>query len=399
MSLRTEIDEKILQTLKKYIPSAKIYLVGGAVRDFFMSRKSKDRDYVVENASLHEISEAISTIGKVNEVGKSFGIVKAVIDGEEYDFAVPRTEISTGLSHLDFIVDTDGVTIYEDLSRRDFTMNAIAYDIENDVFLDPFSGIKDIENGKIKFCGSPIKRYSEDPLRLLRMIQFSHRFSMKCEAPYLPTNYLYTVSKERIYEEYRKMFLKGVFLSKSEYIFKNPLAVSIHKDLFGMTQFVPGDIEVTKVSDMDDDDVVNTYLIALFLYDGNYKGMCMTNDNIDHIEMARRIHRVTRGTEQFEPSNFKNKHLVKSVRNIFRRYELMVHLAKSAGHIFNTPTTIKEMALSGSDLMSIGIVGQDIGNLVREWSLLMYRNELENTKESLLDYINNSKRGTINGQS
>lgn len=399
MSLRTEIDDLILQTLKKYIPSAKVYLVGGAVRDFFMSRKNKDRDYVIEHATLHDIAEAISTIGKVNEVGKSFGIVKAVIDGEEYDFAVPRTEISTGPSHQDFVVVTHGVTIYEDLSRRDFTMNAIAYDIENDIFLDPFGGVKDIEIGLIRFCGDPIKRYEEDPLRLLRMIQFSHRFGMKYHTHDLPVDLLLTVSKERIYEEYKKMFLKGLLVHKSYHIFKCPTAVRIHKSLFGMDQFVPSDITPTKVSDLTEDEVVNTYLVALFLYNGDYTKMCVTNDNADHIEMARRIHRISRGTEEFDPINFKNKTLVKNVRNIFRLFEVLPHIAKVANHIFNTPTTIKELEISGAELMDMGIVGQDIGNLVKDISLKMYRNEIVNTKETLLDYINNSKRGTINGQS
>jgi tRNA nucleotidyltransferase/poly(A) polymerase len=392
MSLTAPIDITILQTLKKYIPSVEVYLVGGAVRDYFMSRKSKDRDYVIINATIHQISEAISSIGIVKEVGKSFGIVKAVIDGEEFDFAIPRTEVSTGTGHQDFLVVTGGVTLLEDLSRRDFTMNAIAYNIETETFIDPFDGVASIKGKYIKFCGTPLNRYTEDPLRLLRLIQFAHRFDMTMHlSDKLPLGLLSTVSKERVYEEYKKMFLKGTHVCKSHHIFKTVLGRNIHNELFGVNQYIPGDIEVIPVSELSEDDVVNTYLVAMFLYNGTYTNMCVTNDNADHIGMARRIHRITRGREQFDPIHFKNKVLVKSVRNIFRRFEMLSDVAKVAAHIFNTPTTIKELDITGDELISLGIVNQQIGILVREVSVKMYWETMENTNEAILEYINGSK--------
>ena len=85
-----------------------IFQVGGCVRDEILNKKSKDIDFLVRKLTLKQIGETISHLGKVTECGVSFGVLKATIQGEEFDFAIPRIkEIKTGKGHAEFTVECD----------------------------------------------------------------------------------------------------------------------------------------------------------------------------------------------------------------------------------------------------------------------------------------------------
>lgn len=141
----------------------KVFLVGGAVRDEIIGRAVHDRDYVVVG-STHE--EMISLGFK--QVGNSFPVYLHPQTGDEY--ALARTERKTGKGHTGFEVHfTPDVTLEEDLSRRDLTINAIAKDIETGEFIDPFGGIKDIEHKRLKHVS---EAFMDDPLRILRLWRF-----------------------------------------------------------------------------------------------------------------------------------------------------------------------------------------------------------------------------------
>jgi tRNA nucleotidyltransferase (CCA-adding enzyme) len=173
--------EKILSTLESV--GAEIFVVGGPIRDKILGIIPKDIDFLVRKVTLEQISNAINKIGKAGEVGQSFGIVKGVVHGQEFDFAIPRIkEIKTGNSHTDFSVQTDpNATIEADLSRRDFTINSMALPLRNFInndlsgLIDPHNGLEDIKNKVIRTVGNPFDRFSEDSLRILRAIQFSSR--------------------------------------------------------------------------------------------------------------------------------------------------------------------------------------------------------------------------------
>src|SRR5215217_6938970 len=112
----------------------KIFLVGGAVRNEFMGVPAKDFDYVVTGATEQEMVD----LG-YSKVGADFPVFLHPETGEEY--ALARRERSTGPGYNDFEVEfSPDVTIEEDLGRRDFTMNAIAKDIETDDYIDPYNG-------------------------------------------------------------------------------------------------------------------------------------------------------------------------------------------------------------------------------------------------------------------
>lgn len=172
-----------LRRLKKEYPLAQIYLVGGAVRDLFLSTPTQDYDFVVRNLSLKELKNFLSLYGKVNLVGENFGVLKFVPFESsffsEIDIAFPRRDFSFGTGgYRDVEAQYDSqLPIEEDLSRRDFTINSMAIELNFGIFkkfilIDPYQGEKDLENKIIRSVGQPEKRFAEDYSRLLRAIRF-----------------------------------------------------------------------------------------------------------------------------------------------------------------------------------------------------------------------------------
>lgn len=160
-------------------PDAEWFVVGGAVRDAILGRADgrKDFDLVVRGAGLEEISRALSGSGDVNLVGRNFGVLKFRPEGArgDVDIAWPRTE-RAGMSggYRDFAVQADpGLPIERDLARRDFSMNAIAYEVSSRRLLDPFGGIADIAAKTVRAVGEPDLRFAEDHSRMLRAIRFA----------------------------------------------------------------------------------------------------------------------------------------------------------------------------------------------------------------------------------
>lgn len=149
----------------------KIYAVGGSVRDEIIGRPIHDKDYVVVGSSIEEMQ----SLG-YKQVGKEFPVFLHPETGEEY--ALARKEVKTGDKHTDFRFEFGpDITLEEDLRRRDFTMNAIAKDLETGKIIDPFNGIEDIKNKTIRHVDST--HFIEDPLRVLRLCQFATRFNFK----------------------------------------------------------------------------------------------------------------------------------------------------------------------------------------------------------------------------
>jgi tRNA nucleotidyltransferase (CCA-adding enzyme) len=142
------------------------YLVGGCVRDELMGLPVNDRDYVVEAT----VEEFRAEFPDAPLVGNDFPVF--IVDGDEV--ALTRTERSTGDSYGAFELDAVGVSIEDDLSRRDFTMNAIARNIVTGELVDPFDGAGDILDGHIKACFP--NTFKEDPVRILRAARFAARF-------------------------------------------------------------------------------------------------------------------------------------------------------------------------------------------------------------------------------
>lgn len=194
----------------------KFYLVGGAVRDNLLGLKNKDKDFVVTAKSYDEMKQAILDKGGeiFLETPQHFTIRALIPKLGAADFVLPRIDgcYSDGRRPDSVSVGT----LHDDLSRRDFTMNAIALDEETGEYIDPFNGKADIENKLIRCVGKAYDRFHEDSLRLLRAIRFKITKGFEfdndvvaCLNDYvLNVRLAHGVSDERKREELHKCFAK-----------------------------------------------------------------------------------------------------------------------------------------------------------------------------------------------
>lgn len=140
-----------------------VFLVGGAVRDALLQKSAGDRDYVVVGATPAQMLAAGYT-----QVGRDFPVFLHPQTHEEY--ALARTERKSGNGHLGFVVHAAAdVTLEQDLARRDFTLNAIARDLDSGALVDPFNGVADLNARVLRHVGPA---FVEDPLRVLRAARF-----------------------------------------------------------------------------------------------------------------------------------------------------------------------------------------------------------------------------------
>lgn len=210
--MATNIPDKArrIMTLLRSAGARDVLIVGGFVRDTLLGIQSKDVDIEVYGMDTGEIERILMYIGnfKVDAVGKAFGVIK--IDNE-IDVSIPRRENKIGVGHRDFEINPDpNMSIEDAAARRDFTINSMAMR-EDGTIIDPHGGMQDLRNHVLRATSSA---FMEDPLRVLRMMQFTSRFgftlhqltadmcvAMADEFQFLP--------KERIWEEWKKFALKG----------------------------------------------------------------------------------------------------------------------------------------------------------------------------------------------
>lgn len=207
----TEAAERVIQILTR--ERCYILLAGGAVRDHMMGRLAKDIDLCTSATpdQLLEILERNSI--KVLPVGQSFGVVIAVIDGEQIEIATFRTDgYSSDARRPDTV--TLGVDPAEDAKRRDLTINGLFYDPVEGVVVDHVGGMQDITDEKLRFIGNPEERIKEDNLRMMRYVRFLlktgfTRDAASEEAVKNNAERITTVSVERIKDELEKMLAYG----------------------------------------------------------------------------------------------------------------------------------------------------------------------------------------------
>jgi len=151
-------------------------LVGGSVRDWLLGLEPHDFDVEVYGLDFTVLARALAPFGPTDVVGRSFGVLIVRIDGQAYDFSLPRRESKTGAGHRGFAVMPDPhLTEAEAAARRDFTINAIAWDPFANRIIDPHGGEQDLRRRLLRHTSAA---FSEDPLRVLRGFQLAARFDL-----------------------------------------------------------------------------------------------------------------------------------------------------------------------------------------------------------------------------
>lgn len=199
-----QVPKLIINTLQ--LSGHECFAVGGCVRDSLSSREVNDWDFTT-SASPDEIEKCFSDYTTI-DIGKKFGTICVVIDGVNYEITTYRTDGEYADSrHPDSVEFSNNLK--DDLSRRDFTINALAYN-DSVGLVDEFDGLRDLQLGVIRCIGDADTRFSEDALRILRALRFSSTYGYSIEAKTAEAimsnkNNLSLVSSERISKEFSKL--------------------------------------------------------------------------------------------------------------------------------------------------------------------------------------------------
>ena len=369
------------------------FIVGGCVRDCLMGKEPADWD--ITTSALPDQTGAVFKDYRTIDTGILHGTVTVIVDGIPLEITTYRVDgaYSDG-RHPDEVTFTP--SLKEDLRRRDFTVNAMAYHPKHGI-VDCFGGQEDIQNQIIRCVGNPVERFNEDALRILRAIRFAAVLNFSIESATanaihrLSAN-LQNVSIERITAEFKRLICAdGVVLIMDK--FRDVMDVFMPEitscDDFSMLSRVPEKIHVR--------------LTALFY-----------SANIDPDAAVGILKRM-----RFDRQTIKDVSLLLSFRanGLFTEEQYFLHLLNHLGSklIFDylamkeaDPLTIiraKELleknpcyqvsmlAVSGDDLLSLGIpAGPEIGSAMNELLNAVMSGDCSNEKDALLSYLTTMKK-------
>lgn len=342
----------------------KLYVVGGAVRDFLTGDKPKDFDLATD-ALPDEVLEIIGKDYKTNLQGKAFGVVVVFTDDqpEGMEIATFREDVSKGRNPEVKL----GVTIEDDVKRRDLTYNALFYDLDNKEIVDLTGGREHLKNGITQMVGDPTERFDEDSLRILRAFRFASRYGhplhkdtevaiekrKQLENIEPETGEMKRISQERVWEEMKKAW-------KQARDYRNYLNFFTKFDMW--SEVFPGSEINTDLVDSKDFVVVISNLFKLENPDGLEKRL--VQDYKIESEVATKIVfllRLLKLTPELAFDMYKSKlqcHIEdKTILEWFRTQEI------------NDPVKIKfveyKPTTSAQDLMSQGFKGKSLGDEIK----------------------------------
>ena len=266
------IDKDALKVLK-VLHKAKFeaYLVGGCIIDLLLGQKPKDFD-IATNATPEQVHKLFK---RSRLIGRRFPLVHIMFSARKYievaTFRAPHSHINKG----SVVRDNHYGTLKEDVFRRDFTVNALYYDINKSQVIDFVDGLKAINERKICMIGNPINRFEEDPVRMIRAI----RFEVKLEAKLDPeiskviskqSHLLSGIPPARLYDECIKLFHN----EKSYRVFERLLETGLLKYLFQQTndsKFIKKALNNTSERLKSNKSVTPAFLFSVFLWDSQNK--------------------------------------------------------------------------------------------------------------------------------
>ena len=342
----------------------KLYVVGGAVRDFLTGDKPKDFDLATD-ALPDEVLEIIGKDYRTNLQGKSFGVVVVFTDDqpEGMEIATFREDVSKGRNPEVKL----GVGIEQDVFRRDITYNSLFYDLDTKEIVDLVGGKNDLENGITRMVGDPIERFDEDSLRILRSFRFASRYAhplhkdtekaiekrKQLENIDPETGEMKRISQERVWEEMKKAW-------KQARDYRNYLNFFTKFDMW--SEVFPGSEINTELVDSKDFVVVIANLFKNENTDGLEKRL-VQEYRIDS-QMASKIVFLIRLLELTPDTAFD---LHKSKLQCHIEDKTILEWFRALG--INDPVKIKfveyKPTTSAQDLMSQGFKGKSLGDEIK----------------------------------
>lgn len=370
----------ILKRLNEHGYSA--YVVGGCVRDASMSRDPHDWD-ITTSAKPDQVEQVFSD-HKIIETGLQHGTVTVMRNGEGYEITTYRIDgdYSDG-RHPDEVAFTGDVV--EDLKRRDFTMNAIALDDSGEV-VDPFDGCSDIYSKTVRCVGSPIDRFNEDALRIMRAIRFAAVFNFTIdeytkEAIFKLYRNLSKVSKERINAELTKI-AKSPHLSDSLDEYQEVFAFVLGIDGWNSPRKVENEDIITKFAYMFRNVEDAEWVMSDLKFDGE------TRDKVIELVRAKKTYTVKEN----------DRVDIKLMLNLFGEEQLQrlaiiqgKDITETLNKVRDDCYTIKGLAIDGNDIMALGYSGKEVGLILKEVLTAVIYERVENNKGDLIELVKNYK--------
>ncbi|WP_339007382.1 CCA tRNA nucleotidyltransferase [Fusobacterium animalis] len=426
-----EVEIKILNKLNEY---GKGYIVGGAIRDILLGLKPKDVDFAT-NLSYETLKTLFSEYTP-KETGKSFGVLRIRVNNVDYEIAKFREDIYGKEEKVSFVDD-----IKNDLARRDFAINAMAYN-EIDGIIDLYGGQKDIENKIINFVGNAEERIIEDPLRVLRAFRFMSRLNFSLsentiEAIKKQKSLLNGIPKERITMEFSKLLLGDnirntlILMKDTEVLeliipeFKatydfNQCNPHHNLDLFNhiinVVSKVSADLELRYTALLHD---IAKPIVQTFDEKGiaHYKtheivGADMARDILTRMKLPVKLidsvveiikkhmvlykdvtdkkfnkllsemgyNNLWRLIEHCNADNSsKNNEVVSTENDLHERLKRAVEKQMQV--------TVNDLAINGKDLIELGFNGKEIGEIKKELLDKYLSEEIQNNKKEMLNYV------------
>lgn len=205
------------------------YVVGGAIRDALLGKEAKDWD-ITTDATPDQVRQLFT---KTLATGEKYGTITVIVDNHSVEVTTMRKDsLYSDARHPDHVEFTTDLTA--DLGRRDFTVNAIAYDPLSQTFYDPYHGLKDLRRKILRTVGDPKARFSEDALRMLRLIRFSATLGFRPEKNTLKgiqPQLIARIAKERIKEELSKLLLAESIAQPLQLLYTSGLLEQIIPEL------------------------------------------------------------------------------------------------------------------------------------------------------------------------
>lgn len=416
------------------------FAVGGCVRDALMGNTPADWDFTTD-ALPEEIEECFKDYTTI-DIGKRFGTICVISHGEPYEITTFRCDGEyTDSRHPDSV--SFSKTITEDLSRRDFTINSMAYSPKTGI-VDPFLGKEDLESKLIRCTGKATERFGEDALRMLRAVRFASRLGFSLETKTAEAISRHKDSLSNVHPQRMRKELTGILMGEHSHDvlmrYRDVIAVVIPeiKPMFDLPQNNPHhkyDVWTHTLTALKNSPQDETIRLAVFFHDiGKPKMKTTDAGGIDHfkkhqLESERIARNILRRFAypadtvsdvckliRFHDERFKNlspdiKRVLGEVgeelfikllevsradilsQSDYRRDEKLLHHKKVLQEYYRIIDSdecykLSQLALKGNDLMELGFRGEAIGHALDVLLRLVIKGKAENTRESLLFYAN-----------
>ncbi len=381
-----------------------IVIVGGYLRDrLFGLNEPKDFDIEVYGIKTYdELVKILNRYGKVNLVGKSFGTAKLRYEDYEIDFSLPRTESKVSKGHKGFLVKVDPSLNFKEASRRrDFTINSMGYDYKEQVLLDFWGGLDDIKNKILREVDA--KTFTDDPLRVLRGVQFAARFELRYASSLrelskkmIKDNLLDELPKERVFEEIKKLLLKSKKPSIGFKILKDIDGFLFFKELGSIKNYE----DMLKSLDYYKNSINKNELDVMLAITCHFIDKNKAEPFLDRLTNEKRLkeHVLTIVHIDFEIENYSDYDLKKlSLKTDIKKYlDFLLSVSKNKEKAKEVIKKVKKLGIyekkisplvTGKDLLGLGLKpSKEFSKILDDMLEKQLKDEIK-TKDEAMTYL------------